>query len=78
MISSKVDAENARPWSAALITPVTTASTIKPSTSSITAAPRMMRPSTLPVRPRSPSTRAVIPTLVAVSVAPTNTCMSSA
>ena len=52
--------------------PESTASTISPRTSSITAAPRMIRPSLLSARPRSASTRAVIPTLVAQSVAPTN------
>ena len=36
----------------------------------------MMRPSTLAVRFRSESTRAVIPTLVAHSVAPTNQWLS--
>jgi hypothetical protein len=61
-----------RPAFSAEIRPLTTASTMSPSTSSMTAAPRMMRPSTLAVRLRSPSTRAVMPTLVAVSVAPTN------
>jgi hypothetical protein len=63
---------NAAPRSAASMIPATTASTIRPMTSSITAAPRMMRPSLLEVWPRSASTRAVIPTLVAVRVAPTN------
>ena len=38
--------------------------------SSITAAPRMIWPSGSRSRPRSESTRAVIPTLVAVRVAP--------
>ena len=67
---------NGLPWLAAWMTPATTASTIKPSTSSITAAPRMIRPSVLVVRLRSERTRAVIPTLVAHSVAPTNQWVS--
>ncbi len=66
----------ATPRSAASMMPATTASTIRPITSSITAAPRMIRPSLLAARPRSVSTRAVMPTLVAVSVAPTNQCVS--
>ena len=70
-IHATVSGANARPPSAAPIRPATTASTMSPSTSSITAAPRMIRPSVLDVRPRSASTRAVIPTLVAHSVAPT-------
>ena len=37
----------------------------------MTAAPMMMRASGVLIRPRSDSTRAVIPTDVAVSVAPT-------
>ena len=42
----------------------------KPSTSSMTAAPMMMRASIVLMRPRSESTRAVIPMEVAVRVAP--------
>ena len=54
--------------------PPTTASTINPMTSSMTAAPRMMRASAVCRRPRSLNTRAVIPTLVAHRVAPTKAC----
>ena len=50
--------------------PVTTVKITSPRMSSITAAPRMICPSTSRSRPRSDSTRAVIPTLVAVKVAP--------
>ena len=49
----------------------TTLRITRPSTSSMTAAPMMMRASGVLIRPRSDSTRAVIPTEVAVSVAPT-------
>ena len=52
-------------------TPETTLRITSPSTSSMTAAPMMIRASGVPIRPRSESTRAVIPTDVAVSVAPT-------
>ena len=50
--------------------PETTLRITSPRTSSITAAPMMIRASWLDMRPRSESTRAVIPTEVAVSVAP--------
>ena len=53
------------PWLAAAMMPVTTARMTSPSTSSMTAAPRMMRASSVCDRPRSLSTRAVMPTLVA-------------
>ena len=52
--------------------PSTTASTIRPSTSSTMAAPRMTRDSRASVTPRSLSTRAVMPTLVAARLAPRN------
>jgi hypothetical protein len=52
--------------------PLTTAKTTSPMTSSATAAPRMMRASLVFALPKSLSTRAVIPTLVAVRVPPTN------
>ena len=76
-IPTTASGSNRRPWPAAPMIPDTTASTISPSTSSITAAPRMMRPSMLVVFWRSASTRAVMPTLVAHSVAPTNQWVST-
>ena len=51
--------------------PDTTARITIPRTSSITAAPMMMRASGVCIRFRSESTRAVMPTEVAVRVAPT-------
>ncbi len=51
-------------------TPVTTLRITSPSTSSITAAPMMILASGVFIRPKSDRTRAVIPTDVAVSVAP--------
>ena len=54
--------------------PETTARMIKPKTSSMTAAPRIIRASLLFVLWRSCNTRAVMPTLVAASVAPINRC----
>ena len=54
--------------------PLITASTTSPRMSSRIAAPRMTCPSRLWRDPRSFRTRAVMPTLVAVSVAPTNRC----
>ena len=51
--------------------PDTTLRMTRPRTSSITAAPMMTRASRWCIRPRSDRTRAVIPTEVAVSVAPT-------
>ncbi len=51
----------------------TTVRITSPSTSSTTAAPRTIRDSSAFSVPRSPNTRAVIPTLVAVSAAPMNT-----
>ena len=62
--------ESVPPRSAAATRPVTTARMISPWTSSMIAAPRMIRASLVCDRPRSFRTRAVIPTLVAVSVAP--------
>ena len=50
----------------------TTVRTTRPMTSSATAAPRTMRASVVASASRSPNTRAVMPTLVAVSAAPTN------
>jgi hypothetical protein len=50
--------------------PDTTPRMTSPTTSSSTAAPRMIRASGVSMAPRSPNTRAVIPTDVAVSVAP--------
>ena len=53
-------------------TRVTIVRMIRPSTSSATAAPRTTRASFVDNARRSPKTRAVMPTLVAVSVAPMN------
>ena len=53
----------------------TTVKMINPRTSSTTAAPRTTRASLVPRAPRSPNTRAVMPTLVAVSAAPMNTAV---
>ncbi len=50
----------------------TTVSTTRPITSSATAAPSTTRASRVARARRSPKTRAVMPTLVAVSAAPTN------
>ncbi len=50
--------------------PTMTASTSSPMTSSMTAAPRMICPSAVCTRFMSLRTRAVMPTLVAHSVAP--------
>src|SRR5581483_8206750 len=62
------------PRSAASMAPPTIARITSPSTSSITAAPRMTRASAERDLPRSLNTRAVMPTLVAVRVAPRNAC----
>ena len=51
-------------------TRLTTLRITRPSTSSMTAAPMMMRAAGVLIRPRSAKTRAVIPTDVAVRVAP--------
>src|SRR5438874_1836677 len=61
---------------AAATKPLTTDRTTKPMTSSATAAPKMIRASLVSDLPRSFSTRAVIPTLVAVSVPPTKRWVS--
>ncbi len=62
------------------VSPVTTFTTtvrmISPSTSSATAAPSTILASVVASALRSPNTRAVIPTLVAVSAAPRNTAVS--
>ena len=50
--------------------PETTVRITSPSTSSITAAPMMIRASGVLIRPRSARTRPVMPTDVAVRVAP--------
>ena len=50
-------------------------STTRPITSSATAAPSTMRASVVARARRSPNTRAVMPTLVAVSAAPTNSAV---
>ena len=60
------------PVLAAVMTPETTARITRPRTSSMTAAPRMILASRVVTLPRSVSTRAVMPTLVAQSVAPMN------
>jgi hypothetical protein len=52
------------------MTPLTTARITSPSTSSMTAAPRMILASFVRVASRSRNTRAVMPTLVAVRTAP--------
>ena len=57
-------------------TRVTTVRMTRPSTSSATAAPSTVRASTDASARRSPNTRAVMPTLVAVSAAPTKTASS--
>ena len=59
---------------AAAIHPVTIARITSPSTSSSTAAPKMMRASRVCIFERSRSTRAVMPMLVAASAAPRKTC----
>src|SRR5215213_6007185 len=56
------------PVPAALIAPATTASTRSASTSSITAAPRIMRASRVASFPKSLKTRAVMPRLVRYEV----------
>src|SRR5690349_4651874 len=56
------------------MSPLRTARMTRPNTSSTTAAPRMTRASGVAPLPRSRSTRAVMPTLVAVSVAPRKAC----
>ena len=66
--------DRALPLSAAVATAATTASTSRPSTSSITAAPSTMRASGVWTLPRSLKTRAVIPTLVAQRTVPMNAC----
>ncbi len=53
----------------------TTVRTMSPITSSATAAPSTMRASVVARALRSPNTRAVMPTLVAVSAAPTNSAV---
>ena len=53
----------------------TTVSTTRPITSSATAAPSTTRASWVASARRSPNTRAVMPTLVAVSAAPTNSAV---
>src|SRR5205814_3688972 len=60
--------------SPAPIHPLTAPSTTSASTSSTTAAPRMILASGLRDAPMSFNTRAVMPTLVAVIAAPTKTC----
>ena len=60
------------PFAAAWMTPAMIASTTSPSTSSITAAPRMIREDEVRDAFASCSTRAVMPTEVAASIAPTN------
>ena len=71
------DARGARgscPPPAAWMTPAMMARTTRPSTSSITAAPRMMRALGVLMAFASCRTRAVIPTEVAASIAPRNAC----
>jgi hypothetical protein len=60
------------PEAAAEMIPEMMARTRRPSTSSMTAAPRMMRANGVRSMPASFSTRAVMPTLVAASMAPRN------
>jgi hypothetical protein len=60
------------PRLAEAIAPLTMPRMINPSTSSTTAAPRTMRASIRLDAPRSRSARAVMPTLVALNVAPRN------
>ncbi len=55
----------------------TTVRTTRPMTSSATAAPRTTRASVVARARRSPNTRAVMPTLVAVSAAATNSATSN-
>jgi hypothetical protein len=70
VIAACVQIPGAIPSSAARITPETEARMTRPRTSSITAAPKMIRASFSRDLPMSWSTRAVIPTLVAHRVAP--------
>jgi len=71
-ISAIPNAARVVPSEAAWITPATMARSTSPSTSSITAAPRMMRALAVFVAFASCSTRAVMPTEVAASIAPRN------
>src|SRR4029079_4810276 len=57
--------------------PVITASTINANTSSTTAAARITWAVLVRASPRSFSTRAVMPTLVAVRLAATNACVNA-
>ena len=68
------DGSSVWPSAAARITPAMMASTTRPSTSSITAAPRMMRALGVRIACASCSTRAVMPTDVAASIAPRKAC----
>jgi hypothetical protein len=72
-IARMLPIDGAVPPATAPIIPATTASTTRPRMSSTTAAPKIMRPSVESRRPRSRNTRAVMPTLVAVSTAPMKT-----
>ncbi len=69
-----VPSVNVLPRSAATMSPVTAERMTNPMTSSITAAPKITRASLLCERLRSLNTRAVMPTLVAQSVAPMKMC----
>ena len=72
METTKVCTSGSRRTAPVVMMPTTTARTTSPSTSSITAAPRMIFASRLAPSPRSLNTRAVIPTLVATRVTATN------
>ena len=72
-IASAVSTPKCNHWiPAAEASPATTARSTIPKMSSNTAAPRMILAGLLSRTPRSPSTRAVMPTLVATMAAPTN------
>jgi hypothetical protein len=74
MIREIAPIDSASPVAAPWMIPDTTARTSSPSTSSITAAPRMMRAKPERSAPASFRTRAVMPTLVAAGMAPRNAC----
>ena len=76
MMAKASMASRVPPVFAAPMMPEITERITRPSTSSITAAPRMIFDSRAESLPRSASTRAVMPTLVAARVAPMKTCAS--
>ena len=74
--SSSVEATPPTVTLSPLTTLTTTVRMIRPMTSSATAAPSTTRASVVARARRSPNTRAVMPTLVAVSAAPMNSAVS--